>query len=129
MNFPSFFLITHLCSLIFLSLSPSLSYTHKCALTHTHTYTLSCQCYIIPQALSQEGEKWFKQEENLSSILLRDLTMLTTMTSYLFHLHRPLHFIMLLSLFNCTLPYLLEPVKQTRGRAFVLFTVVLMFSK
>lgn len=37
------------------------------------------------------------------------------MNSYLFHLHRPLHFIMLLSLFNCTLPYLLEPCETDKG--------------
>ena len=36
MNFLSFFLITHFCSLIFLSLSPSLFYMH----THTHTFFL-----------------------------------------------------------------------------------------
>ena len=41
--------------------------------------------------------------------------MLTTMNSYLFHLHGPLHFIMLLSLFNCTLPYLLEPCETDKG--------------
>lgn len=49
-------------------------------------------------------------------MLLRDLTMLTTMNNYLFCLYSPLHFTVLPSLYYCTLPYLLESCETDKGK-------------
>lgn len=122
MNFPpSVFLIAHLCSFISQE-SLSLSF-HT---THTHMHTCKGIFFLVSHhhstsTLPETGRECFKKDENLSIIILRDLTMLTIMNSFIFHLYSSLQFTKLLSIYYCTWSYLLEPCETDKGRLLVPF--------
>lgn len=87
--------------------------------THTHTHTH--MHFLLNVTLSsrkhspRKEKKWFKREENLSSMLLRDLTVLTAVNSSLFHLCSPVYFTVSLGLYSCTPPSLSEPCEADEG--------------